>query len=177
MIYRFRHSSPALMIAVAAGSCSSVVAVVDTSCGGSPSTVGSDSGLSQGPSLGGVSADSSTMMLDGAASFDASPGSPSSSSSGGSEAGPLAPPPPPSPTAGIGPGCTPVNGNSGGTLGQGECTMMYEEACGDASYQTTCACPQGTCACFGASTTVVNFQGCPTCPTTAEAFALCGFPH
>jgi hypothetical protein len=69
----------------------------------------------------------------------------------------------------------------------GECTSTLTSTAGGKSYQATCACPEGTCACFGpsSSTRIVSFTGCPFCPgegsigpTTSErVFALCGFPQ
>jgi hypothetical protein len=88
------------------------------------------------------------------------------------------------------PGCVPTPvGGTGGNGGPGSCTITLGEMCGSASYHVTCACPQGTCACLGATTKVINFGGCPHCPgdpfmvggsgatTAAEVFALCGFPN
>ena len=169
-------------------SCSGIVAVTATvfvglgvmagaSCGGSASTGGIEGGSREGSSASGSPEDSSSgFSLSGSSSGGGSPGGPSSSGGGLSEAGPpFVPPPPTNPTAGIGPGCTWMNGVA--TLSPTECIAPLGEMCGDAGYQATCACPQGTCACLGASTSVVSFTGCPNCPTPEEAFTLCGFPH
>jgi hypothetical protein len=154
------------------------LAVANASCGGSASSVGTDSGSPGGSSSGSTSG-SASGGTRGSGSGAGSPGGGSSSGGGPSEADPpFFPPPPPSPFAGIGPGCTIMNGTGAGTLGQTECTTTLGETCGDAGYQATCACPQGTCACFGgAATNVVSFSGCPSCPMAEEAFTLCGFPH
>lgn len=58
------------------------------------------------------------------------------------------------------------------------CETFGQEICGGSTtYQVACACPEGTCACFGPSTTVVSFPGCPSCPSLSQAFAACGFPQ
>jgi hypothetical protein len=87
------------------------------------------------------------------------------------------------PTAGDGAptACTPMGAAGGG--GNGECTSSFGETCGGTNYQASCSCPRGSCVCFGLSTTVVSFTGCPSCPglapgsTTDDLLALCGFPH
>jgi len=62
----------------------------------------------------------------------------------------------------------------------GECTVELNATCGNNAYQASCACPEGTCACFGSLTSVIHFEGCPFCPgsegvtSAAEVFALCG---
>lgn len=73
-------------------------------------------------------------------------------------------------------------GGGGGSGGPGSCQVFAQETCAGISYQVTCTCPQATCACFGSSTSVVPFTGCPTCsPMSAMSapalFALCGFPQ
>jgi hypothetical protein len=77
-------------------------------------------------------------------------------------------------------------GGGGAGGGTGSCTAETSEACGGVSYQVVCSCPQAACVCFGASTTIVSFPGCPFCPTAGpgpgsytlrDALALCGFPH
>jgi hypothetical protein len=79
--------------------------------------------------------------------------------------------------------CSPIGGNM--TSGNGECDVAFGESCNGINYQVSCACPLGSCVCFGpASTRVVDFPGCPYCPSTpsigpttlAQAFELCGFP-
>jgi hypothetical protein len=72
--------------------------------------------------------------------------------------------------------CTPSSGLDG-LNSAGECEYSVQETCGDVSYEVACACPQETCVCFGSSTSVVPFDGCPVCPTTEYAFGLCAFPH
>jgi hypothetical protein len=80
----------------------------------------------------------------------------------------------------------------GGMGGLDECITTVSATCGGQSYQATCACPNGTCACFGPSSGhVVTFPGCPSfCPgagggpngagigptSPAYVLALCGFP-
>lgn len=90
-----------------------------------------------------------------------------------------------SPTArdGASAACTQMGG-AGGSGVPGECSSTFGEMCGGTSYQVSCTCPRGTCVCFGLSTTVVSFTGCPSScpgfspgPTTDDIFALCGFPH
>jgi hypothetical protein len=78
--------------------------------------------------------------------------------------------------------CTPMGAGGGG--GNGECTSTFGEMCGGTSYQVSCDCPRGSCVCFGQSTTVVSFTGCPACPglsnigpTTDDLLTLCGFPR
>jgi hypothetical protein len=75
---------------------------------------------------------------------------------------------------------------TGGANTPGECTITLTPPDAGTSYQATCACPEGTCVCFGPSTTqVVSFDGCPFCPgfmsigptTPDHVFALCGFPR
>jgi hypothetical protein len=78
--------------------------------------------------------------------------------------------------------CTTNGGGGGG--GNGECSSTVGATCDGQNYQVSCECPRGTCICFGPSTRVVSFQGCPYCPTlgaaigttAAQVFALCGFP-
>jgi hypothetical protein len=80
------------------------------------------------------------------------------------------------------PPCTSLGG--AGTGGNGQCTSTFGEACDGTVYQVSCACPQGSCECLGASAHVIHFVGCPHCPdetplgptTIARVFALCGFP-
>jgi hypothetical protein len=69
---------------------------------------------------------------------------------------------------------------TGGISGGGQCSVMFSETCGGINFDVSCACPQGTCACFGPTTTVVPFSGCPVCPgpnSQSSVFALCGFPR
>ena len=163
-----------------------------TACGGAvtPADVG-DSGATSGGSSG-VAAGSSSGPSSGMGSFGASSGSPMSGDdaamSGGADAGA-----PTRPTMGTpatdaavllplrdaavircnnsGPG-----GGSGG--GAGVCGAFAEETCSGVSYSVSCACPQGTCACQGPSSTSVAFAGCPVCPTSPQQlFAACGFPQ
>lgn len=82
--------------------------------------------------------------------------------------------------------CTPSTGG-GLNAGGDQCTGTFQGTCGGTMYQATCACPQGTCACFGPSNHVVAFAGCPLCPTetvtdagvvtrgisASDVFALC----
>jgi hypothetical protein len=77
------------------------------------------------------------------------------------------------------------NGGSSST-GNGQCSSTLAEVCGSKNYQVICSCPQGSCVCFGDTTTVVPFSHCPYCPgitsdepgpTPEETFAACGFPY
>ncbi len=68
-------------------------------------------------------------------------------------------------------------GSAGGGGGPVTCDIMVQESCGGVNYQVSCACPQGSCACFGTTTSIVSFGGCPTCPMPVQAFQVCGFPH
>jgi hypothetical protein len=81
--------------------------------------------------------------------------------------------------------CT-LDGGSATSVFGGQCATTFSATCGGTTYQATCACPQGTCACFGASTHVVAFTGCPFCPgspdsigpaTMQDIVELCGFPQ
>lgn len=151
-----------------------VVVMGGASCGGSASTLGSDGGSPKGASSG-----DSTGSASGGGASD---GQSSSGGVGlpGANPGAL-------PTEDAAPACIPMIGGGGG--GSGVCGGTLEETCGGTDYQVSCACPQGTCACFGPSSTqVISFTGCPACPgspgfaapgalTTDQVFALCGFPH
>jgi hypothetical protein len=79
--------------------------------------------------------------------------------------------------------CMTVGG--GGGIGNGSCEQSFGEFCGSTNYQVDCACPHGSCVCYGPTTHVVTYPGCPSCPSVqpavgpgsiAEVFALCGFP-
>jgi hypothetical protein len=81
--------------------------------------------------------------------------------------------------------CMMVGG--GGSFGAGGCEGSSGEMCGSTNYQIDCSCPRGSCICFGPTTHVVPYAGCPLCPgeplagqdtgMLAQAFALCGFPY
>jgi len=72
--------------------------------------------------------------------------------------------------------CTDNGG--GGSGGPGSCTIMDSETCTDGNtYQVTCDCPKAECQCLGSSGGVVPFNTCPACPTPAQAFEICGYPH
>ena len=105
----------------------------------------------------------------------------SSLDSAAEEAGlpPGSPPPPLPPLTGFGPGCFPQVDPGTAYATDAGCITNQDESCSDGGlfYQATCACPQSTCACVGASTNTVAFTGCPTCPTLPQAFKLCGFPQ
>ena len=83
------------------------------------------------------------------------------------------------------PGCVETGG--GGSFGSGGCNVTLSETCGGASYTAVCSCPRGSCVCFGDTTTVIQFNGCPYCPgdpitsqgtpTNADIYAACGFPN
>jgi hypothetical protein len=78
--------------------------------------------------------------------------------------------------------CT--SGGGGGGFGGSGCETTWDETCGGTQYDVVCSCPEGSCVCFGSTTHVVNYPGCPYCPnipslgatTVAAVFALCGFP-
>jgi hypothetical protein len=80
--------------------------------------------------------------------------------------------------------CT-AGGASVGTSGGYDCEDTWAETCGGIDYEVSCSCPQGSCVCFGPTTHVVNYSGCPFCPdapssgstSVADVFALCGFPR
>jgi hypothetical protein len=80
--------------------------------------------------------------------------------------------------------CAPAGGSASGS-GDGNCDVEWSIKCGDTTYQVACACPRGSCVCFGPTTTIVAYPGCPVCPDLgpgsstrlAEAFSRCGFPY
>jgi hypothetical protein len=88
-------------------------------------------------------------------------------------------------TAADGSSTTCIQFGTAGGGGGAECVSTSQETCGDTIYQASCKCPRASCVCFGQTTTVVSFTGCPACPglsgdagvTTDDIFALCGFPH
>src|SRR5579863_8604264 len=143
------------------------VATTLASCGGGEGRVSSEG-----------DATDDALPTSGSASEDALPASGSSSgggssSSSGSEpldAGSFSPPSlSPGPFRATAdsapPGCAPVMvAGTGGAGGAGSCTISFGEMCGSTSYHVTCACPQGTCACIGTMTNVVDFAGCPYWP-------------
>ena len=63
--------------------------------------------------------------------------------------------------------------------GDFECESEFTESCGGTMYRIACACPNGTCACFGPSSThVIDFPVCPDCLMQPSTLAVaCGFPH
>ncbi len=75
----------------------------------------------------------------------------------------------------------------GSTMGNGACSSTIQETCGSSEYQAVCACPQGRCVCFGDTTSVIQIDSCPFCPsslpgspaslTPEQVFSLCGFPQ
>jgi len=99
-------------------------------------------------------------------------------SPGGSGSGSMPSPPPGGPC---------MMSGSGGTSGNGACSSTIQETCGGTVYQAVCACPRGTCVCFGDTTTVISMNGCPYCPdlsisspaamTPQQVLSLCGFPQ
>jgi len=77
-----------------------------------------------------------------------------------------------------GPGGGGGGAGGGGGGGPESCSAFANETCDGVSYLVSCACPQGTCACQGPSSSFVAFTGCPACPTSPEQmFAACGFPQ
>jgi hypothetical protein len=71
----------------------------------------------------------------------------------------------------------PIGGGSSESVGPvGGCTTFVEATRDGGSYQGLCACPEGACTCFGRTTKVVPFMGCPSsCPTGTEIASLCGW--
>jgi hypothetical protein len=57
-------------------------------------------------------------------------------------------------------GCVGHGASGGGP----PCTATTSETCGSTTYTVVCSCPDGSCACFGATTHAVSFTGCPSCP-------------
>jgi hypothetical protein len=155
-----------------------VAAMWGMACGGGV-TSAADSGPTSGgedasgpPSVVGVS--SGTAGSSGGGSFAGPPMSGSSTSSGADAA----------PTTAVdaavvrcnGPGAGGGGAGGGGSGSPGSCSGFAQETCSGVSYSVSCACPQGTCACQGPSSTFVAFPGCPVCPTSPEQlFAACGF--
>jgi hypothetical protein len=90
------------------------------------------------------------------------------------------------PAGNVSAACGPI-GSGQTSLAGGPSQSMLNATCGGATYEATCACPEGTCVCFGPSggTSVVSFAGCPFTPgqgsigptTMGQVFALCGFPQ
>jgi hypothetical protein len=91
--------------------------------------------------------------------------------------------------------CLLLGGDGNNGLGNRECAAHASERCGDTDYQVVCTCPEGTCSCFGPTTHVIHFAGCPYCPgdqadasdlsplpggvkpaNFAAMLTLCGFP-
>jgi hypothetical protein len=83
--------------------------------------------------------------------------------------------PTPTPTGDASP--VPVQtAGSGFSIQNGECSSTVEATGDGGSYQILCSCPAGACTCFGPTTKVVTFIGCPSsCPTGTEAVSLCGW--
>jgi hypothetical protein len=73
---------------------------------------------------------------------------------------------------------------NGATSGGQQCHSDLTWSCGGAQHEVICGCPQGTCVCFGNSSKVIPYKGCPYCPlgpggpgatTPDDLFAQCGF--
>jgi hypothetical protein len=68
--------------------------------------------------------------------------------------------------------------------GPNGCENTMSETCNGTQYIVSCSCPEGACVCFGPTTHIVAYPGCPSCPTVPavgsetvdDVFALCGFP-
>ena len=146
--------------------------------GDGPSGTGSSgSGASSsGVGSGGVVGSSASSSGSGSGSHTSSIGNSSGGSSGG----------PGSSSSGSGGGvtlddasavCTRTSG--GGSSGAGSCAILDKEVCGNTGYEIDCQCPEATCTCTCCGSTVhqVTLSTCPACPTAAQAYALCGFPH
>jgi hypothetical protein len=72
--------------------------------------------------------------------------------------------------------CNPNGG--GGSGGPNSCSILVSETCSDGNnYQVQCDCPKAICQCSGSSGGVVMLSTCPMCPTSDEAFTICGLPH
>ena len=165
-------------------------------CGGKSSPE-DDGGTPVGSSTGGPSSESSSAGGSVAGSGSAPGTSASSSSSppsgdadlgstgqGSGRGSPIQDAAPPTPTGSAAPTSVQclMGGGGGGSGAAGSdsspsCETTAEGTCSGISYKVTCACPQATCACFGATTTLVPFSGCPGCPSFSQAFNICGFPH
>jgi hypothetical protein len=70
----------------------------------------------------------------------------------------------------------------GGSAGNGECSSTLNETYDGSSYQIICSCPDAKCACFGPTSQVIPYSGCPRCPfwggpPADDLLAQCGFPH
>lgn len=136
-------------------------------CGGKTAGGGSDGGPGSSSSSGGASGSSSGVV--------------SSSTSGGEpvDATPVLDSPAPIVCSSNG-----MGGSSGGPTDGGPppCETSESETCSDGTtYNVDCQCPQATCTCTvmatnGGSGGSVAYAGCPSC-TTANLFALCGFPQ
>jgi hypothetical protein len=156
-------------------------------CGGAVSGGVTDAGsLTEGGASAGGGQTTPPATGSGGGSTPPAGSSAAGASGGGStpEAGSAAPgrgdaSPPPPPVSSVGCAGGPGGGSAGGggSSGAGSCDIMTQQTCDGVNYLVDCACPQGSCACFGSTTTVVTFTGCPTCPTIAQANAICGFPN
>lgn len=173
-----------------------LLAIASASCGGSASSIGTDGGSYGGSSAGSSSGEGANSSSSGAHSGNAgSPGGAESQTGSSSGAGSMHDAD--TTDADASTACSPSPSGAGRFFGSEQCTTMMQETCGGTTYYATCACPQGTCGCVGPTTRVVNFTGCPYCPTqmpmdlpgvsgsgpsgmgisASEVFALCGFPH
>ena len=91
------------------------------------------------------------------------------------------------PDAGIGADagdCIPMGGAS--DFSNGQCSSTLTKTCNGANYQIICSCPDAKCACFGPTSQVIAYSGCPYCPSPGsplgpsgppsdDLFAQCGF--
>jgi hypothetical protein len=68
-------------------------------------------------------------------------------------------------------------GGGGYSIQSGQCSNSLEFEEDGGSYQVLCSCPEGACTCFGPTTKVVPFAGCPSsCLTDIHAaISLCGW--
>jgi hypothetical protein len=83
--------------------------------------------------------------------------------------------------------CVPSVNDNGESNGQCESDLVSD--CNGTHYQVICTCPRGQCACFGPTTKIIPFGGCPYCPSLgpgpqapggpsiSDLFAACGYPH
>jgi hypothetical protein len=78
---------------------------------------------------------------------------------------------------------------AGESAGSGQCASMLVNDCNGTRYQVICTCPEQQCACFGPTTKIIPYGGCPYCPfgelgpqapggpSISDLFAACGYPH
>jgi hypothetical protein len=87
------------------------------------------------------------------------------------------------------PGTNCVPSPASASNGSGQCQSILVNDCNGTHYQVICTCPRQQCACFGPTSKVIPFGGCPYCPSfgpgpqapggpsISDLFAACGYPH